>query len=114
MRMPDVVEFLEGYARSFAAPVEEGTTVLGVETRGGGYCVATDQGEWETRGVVIATCHCDTPFVPTIAKGLPADVVRVMPTRYRSPEDLPRGGVLVVGASATGVQLADEIHASGR
>jgi putative flavoprotein involved in K+ transport len=114
MRMPEVVEFLDSYARSFAAPVEERSTVLAVETRGGGYCVATDRGEWEARAVVIATGHCDTPFVPGLAKRLPADVAQVVPTRYRSPEDLPPGGVLVVGASATGVQLADEIHASGR
>jgi putative flavoprotein involved in K+ transport len=114
MRMPEVVEFLQSYARSFAAPLEERSTVLAVETRGGGYCVVTDRGEWESRAVVIATGHCDTPFVPGIGKRLPADVVQVVPTRYRSPEDLPAGGVLVVGASATGVQLADEIHASGR
>ena len=33
---------------------------------------------------------------------------------YRHPDQLPAGGVLIVGASATGVQLADEIHRSGR
>jgi putative flavoprotein involved in K+ transport len=33
---------------------------------------------------------------------------------YRRPDQLPEGGVLVVGASATGVQLAEEIHRSGR
>src|SRR4030095_3845696 len=61
-----------------------------------------------------ATGHCDVPFVPAVAGSLPDDVVQMVPTRYRKPEDLPRGGVLVVGASATGVQLAEEIHASGR
>ena len=38
----------------------------------------------------------------------------MVPTAYRNPSQLPEGGVLVVGASASGVQLADEIHASGR
>jgi putative flavoprotein involved in K+ transport len=33
---------------------------------------------------------------------------------YRNPGQLPDGGVLIVGASATGVQLAAEIHRSGR
>jgi putative flavoprotein involved in K+ transport len=64
--------------------------------------------------VVVATGYCDVPFVPPFAAALPADVHQVVPTRYRNPEALPEGGVLVVGASATGVQLADEIHASGR
>ncbi len=114
MRMPEVVDFLERYARSFAAPVEEGTTVLAVEPVGAGYRVTTDRGGWEAPSVVVATGHCDTPFVPEFARRLPDDVVQVLPTRYRNPRQLPEGGVLVVGASASGVQLADEIHASGR
>jgi putative flavoprotein involved in K+ transport len=114
MTMPEVVDFLGRYARSFDAPVEEGTTVLSVEPAGGGYRVTTDRGDWETSSVVIATGHCDTPFVPRIANGLPGDVVQVVPSRYRAAGQLPEGGVLVVGASASGVQLADEIHASGR
>ncbi len=114
MQMGEVVDFLERYARSFAAPVEEGTTVLAVELADGGYRVATDRGDWTAPSVVVATGHCDTPVVPAFAGGLPDDVVQVVPTRYRNPDHLPAGGVLVVGASASGVQLADEIHASGR
>ena len=114
MSMPEVVAFLDRYARSFEAPVEEGTCVLAVERAGAGYRVTTDRGAWEAPSVVIATGHCDTPLLPGVARQLPDDVVQVVPTRYRSPRQLPDGGVLVVGASATGVQLADEIHASGR
>jgi putative flavoprotein involved in K+ transport len=36
------------------------------------------------------------------------------PFDYREPARLPDGGVLVVGASATGVQLAAELQQSGR
>jgi putative flavoprotein involved in K+ transport len=114
MSADEVVGTLDRYARSFRSPVEEGTTVLAVERAGEGYRVATDRGAWEAPSVVVATGHCDRPFVPAVAQGLPADVVQVVPSRYRNPGELPAGGVLVVGASATGVQLADEIHASGR
>jgi putative flavoprotein involved in K+ transport len=114
MTRPEVVAYLGGYARSFAAPVEEGTAVLSVERGGPEYRVVTDRGPWKARNVVIATGYCDVPFVPSLAAQLPPGVVQVVPTRYRRPADLPEGGVLVVGASATGVQLADEIHASGR
>jgi putative flavoprotein involved in K+ transport len=64
--------------------------------------------------VVVATGYCDVPFVPPAARALPPDLVQVVPSRYRTPDTLPAGGVLVVGASSTGVQLADEIQASGR
>jgi len=36
------------------------------------------------------------------------------PSQYRNPDQLEQGGVMVVGASATGLQLAEEIHRSGR
>jgi putative flavoprotein involved in K+ transport len=114
MDMPELVDYLERYAGSFAAPVETDTNVLAVERTGAGYRVSTSRGVLEASSVVIATGHSDTPYVPPLARQLPPDVVQVVPTRYRNPDQLPSGGVLVVGASATGVQLAEEIHASGR
>jgi putative flavoprotein involved in K+ transport len=114
MRTGELLELLERYARTIDAPVEEQTTVLGVETGGPGYRVTTDHGGFEARSVVIATGHCDVPHVPAVAANLPGDVVQLVPSRYRRASQLPAGGVLVVGASASGVQLADEIHASGR
>jgi len=114
MTMPEVIDYLEGYARSFRAPVEQATTVLAVDGDGYGYRVTTDRGIWSAKNVVIATGHCDLPQVPAIARDLSPDILQLVPGRYRNPEELPKGGVLVVGASASGIQLADEIHASGR
>jgi putative flavoprotein involved in K+ transport len=114
MTMGEVTDYLDGYARSFGAPVETGTTVVAVEPATGGYRVRTDHGDWETENVVIATGFCDVPFVPPVARGLHPDIHQLVPSRYRNPGQLSEGGVLVVGASSTGVQLADEIRASGR
>lgn len=114
MTMPEVIAYLEGYAASFGAPVQAATSVLAVEPEHGGFRVSTSTGTWRARSVVIATGHCDTPLVPECARRAPARLHQVLPTRYRRPADLPDGGVLIVGASATGIQLADEIHASGR
>jgi putative flavoprotein involved in K+ transport len=114
MSMLEVAGYLERYARSFDAPVEERTTVVSVETCPGGYRVVTDRGEWQAPSVVVATGHCDVPHVPPIAQALPQDVRQLTPSAYRDPAQLGPGGVLVVGAAASGVQLADEIHASGR
>jgi putative flavoprotein involved in K+ transport len=114
MTMGEVVEYLERYARSFDAPVETATTVTAVERGRPGFVVTTDRGDWHTRHVVIATGHCDVPLVPAMAAALADDIVQFVPTAYRNPRELPAGGVLVVGASASGIQLADEIHESGR
>jgi putative flavoprotein involved in K+ transport len=114
MHRDEVVSFLEGYASSFIAPVHTGVTVTGVTPRPGGFRVATDAGDWLAANVVIATGQCAVPLVPGAAAGLSPAVEQVVPTRYRNPDQLRDGGVLVVGASATGIQLAAEIHDSGR
>jgi len=114
MTMGEVVGYLESYARSLDVPVETGTTVQSVERAPGGYRVTTDRGTWKSRNVVIATGYCDVPHVPEMGSRLPSDILQMVPSRYRNPDQLPEGGVLVVGASASGVQLTDEIHASGR
>jgi len=114
MTRDEVVRLLDRYAASFAAPVETGVTVRAVAADGARFRVATDRGDWRAANVVVATGDCERPRVPAAAAGLAPSIRQVVPTRYRSPRELPEGGVLVVGASATGVQLADEIHASGR
>ena len=114
MTRPEVVEYLHAYACSFAAPVETGVTVRAVEQAGGGFRIATSRGAWSAAAVVVATGHCGAASVPPAAARLPPDIAQVVPTRYRNPAQLRRGGVLVVGASATGVQLAAELQRCGR
>jgi putative flavoprotein involved in K+ transport len=114
MSMTELVSFFERYAALSAAPIELDTTVLAVERVGQHFRVQTSRGTWLARHVVIATGFSDRPFVPPLARHLSPRIVQIVPTAYRNPEQLPPGGVLVVGASATGVQLADEIHDSGR
>ncbi|MDX1746663.1 MAG: NAD(P)/FAD-dependent oxidoreductase [Halobacteriales archaeon] len=110
----DVIGFIDGYARLIRAPVLANTTVESVRAQDDGYVVETDRGMWEARSVVLASGGFNLPRVPSTAEQLPAAVASVTPQEYRAPDDLPDGGVLVVGASATGIQIADEVHRSGR
>jgi len=112
MTVPDYIAYLERYAAT--APVVTGTTVRSVRRVPGGYQVASDTVVWRTRCVVIATGHCAAPHVPDMARNLPASICQVTPSSYRNADKLPEGGVLVVGASASGAQLAREIRLSGR
>ena len=96
------------------APVRIGTNVTSVRRTESGYQVTTSQGEIRSDTVVIATGACNEPTVPAFAGALPPDVEQLTAFAYRNPTQLPDGGVLVVGASATGVQLAAELAQSGR
>jgi putative flavoprotein involved in K+ transport len=94
--------------------VRTGTTVKRVSPIDTGYRLATDGGELECARLVIASGACNRPAVPAVRAAVPDGIVNLTPFDYRNPGDLPEAGVLVVGASATGVQLASEIRASGR
>jgi putative flavoprotein involved in K+ transport len=114
MTVAEVVGFVEAYAEMIDAPVCDRTTVTAVRATSSGYEVATDQGPWRCRAVVLATGACNIASVPEYAEAVPDGIEQVTPIDYRNPDQLTDGGVLVVGASATGLQLADEIHRSGR
>jgi putative flavoprotein involved in K+ transport len=114
MDMPEVIEFIDGYARMISAPICTGTTVTSVRLVADGYRVITDQGEWRCRSVVLASGAFNVQIVPALAEAVPVSVNQVTAKHYRNPGQLDEGGVLVVGASATGLQLANEIQRSGR
>jgi putative flavoprotein involved in K+ transport len=114
MTVGEVTEFIERFAKVSRAPVRTGVNVTSVRTAGDGYQVTTSDGEIRSRAVVIASGACNRPTVSSLRAGLPASVQQLTPFGYRDPGQLPDGGVLVVGASATGVQLAAEISRSGR
>ena len=114
MTMPEVVEFVAAYAKHIAAPVQTGTTVTSVRHAGDGYRVTTDNGEWDCETVVLASGAFNIPHLPAFAGAVPQTVTTITPNEYRNPDLLHEGGVLVVGASATGVQIAHELQRSGR
>lgn len=114
MTMAEVNAFLGNYARMIDAPVECNTTVTAVRRADFGYTVSTDQGDWYTPNVVLANGACNVATVPQMAEGVPETVNSLTPMQYRNPGQLSDGGVMIVGASATGVQLAKEIQATGR
>jgi putative flavoprotein involved in K+ transport len=114
MTAPEVTEFIELFAKVSGAPVRAGVNVTSVRRGDDGYQVTTDRGEITARSVVIASGACNQPTVPPLRDAVPASVQQLTPFDYRDPARLPDGGVLVVGASATGVQLASELARSGR
>jgi putative flavoprotein involved in K+ transport len=109
-----VVATLTGYARVVGAPVRTATTVHTLRAVPQGFQIRANDDLVRAQAVVLATGACILPAIPGIADAIPPSIMMLTPLAYRDPGQLPEGGVLVVGASATGVQLAGEIHRSGR
>jgi putative flavoprotein involved in K+ transport len=114
MPVAGVVATVARYARLVGAPVRTATTVRSVRTGAAGFEIETSDELFRAPTVVLASGACGRPAIPAIADALPARITSLSPLAYRDPGQLPDGGVLVVGASATGVQLAGEIRRSGR
>lgn len=114
MKLPEIIDFIDGYAKFLGAPVQTDTTVTSVTFKNKRYQVNTSQGNWQSRTVVLASGAFKIPNVPSFNGALPSSITTITPDQYRNPDQLEEGGVLVVGASATGLQFADELHRSGR
>jgi len=127
MSMREVIDFMSRYAEVSNVPVRTGTAVTSLTRISGPvgaggppqrgaceYVLATNDGEIQCRTVVIASGACNVPVVPALSQAIPSSLTQFTPFDYGNPGRLPDGGVLVIGPSATGVQLAAEIHRSGR
>jgi putative flavoprotein involved in K+ transport len=112
--MPEVIELIANYAKEISAPVQTHTRVTAVRKADAGFLVATDQGDWRCRTAVLASGACNIARVPACADHVPQSITTLTAQNYRNPAQLPAGGVLVVGASASGTQIAHEVHRSGR
>jgi putative flavoprotein involved in K+ transport len=112
--VPETIDFIERYAAVISAPVRTRTRVTSVRPSDGGYEIRTTEGDWKCRAVVLATGACNVAHVPAVAEAVPPSIATLTSMEYRNPGQIEEGGVLVVGASATGTQIADEIHRSGR
>jgi putative flavoprotein involved in K+ transport len=115
MTSSEVVAMLGAYRASFDAPIHTHVQVDRVSLRAdGAFEVATADGTWIADAVVAATGACSEPSVPALAAAFPSSIVQLTANHYRNPSQVGSGDVLVVGASASGIQIADELQQSGR
>ncbi|WP_017792392.1 flavin-containing monooxygenase [Leucobacter salsicius] len=110
-----VADYFEAYAAKMNAPIRCGVEVTTVRKNEGGpgFIAETSVGKIQARYVVAATGAFQNPSIPPI---VPAEsgVEQIHSSQYRNPGQLPEGGVLVVGAGSSGVQIANELRNSGR
>ena len=112
MTAAELSGYLDAYARSFGTPVQTWTAVTDVAPLAHSYRVTTTQGSLLARNVVMATGA--RPHAPDHAARFDPTIPQIHTNRYRNPDQLPDGGVLVVGASASGAQIAAELRQAGR
>jgi putative flavoprotein involved in K+ transport len=110
----EILRLIEDYAAGIRAPVREHTEVSGLRADDGGFVLSVSDGAIHARQVVVATGPFQRPRIPQFSRDVMPWVLQTDPTRYRRPQDLPDGAVLVVGSGASGCQIADELLRAGR
>lgn len=115
MTKPQILDYLDGFAKHVRAPVRSGVAVNCVAPRAdGGFDVATSAGAMTAGQVVVASGGYHEPIAPRMAERLPASVRQIHSEAYRNPASLPEGAVLVVGSGQSGAQIAEDLHLAGR
>jgi len=111
----DVADYFEAFAKQINAPIRCGVEVTSVEKRAHqpGFRIETSEGVIQANAVVAATGPFQRPIIPDV---VPAEtgLFQIHSSAYRTPGQLPEGGVLVVGAGSSGTQIADELLRAGR
>lgn len=112
----EVFRFVQDYAKFIKAPVRCGIEVTALEQKSDSarYLLKTNSGNIEAANVVIATGPYQQASVPLMSSWVPKNIFHVHSSKYRNPDQLPPGAVLVVGSGASGCQIADDLNLSGR
>ena len=110
-----VADYFAAYAEHIGAPIRTGVEVTSVRRHDDrrGFRVETSAGPIDANCVVAATGPFQTPVIPPVVPAS-APVLQLHSSDYKNPEQLPEGGVLVIGAGASGVQISDELRRAGR
>jgi len=110
----EIVKFIAAFADFAAPPIRCGVEVTRLR-RGDGsarFIAETADGPIEANNVVVATGPYQRALMPDLLRDHP--VFQVHASGYKNPDQLPPGAVLVVGAGASGAQIAEELHRAGR
>lgn len=113
MDKDEVAARLTRYAKMNDAPLQNRTTVQEVTKVVGGYRVVTNRSTWFCRTIVLANGAFGKAVIPAVADLLPNNTLNLHSRNYRNPSQLNAGKVLVVGASASGLQIANELSDNG-
>ena len=115
IKKDEIVAYIENYARSFNPPIKEGVEVLNLRRGDRGiFEVATSIGDYTADQVVVAAGAYHQPKIPKISERLPEHILQVHSSKYKNPESLPDGAVLVIGTGQSGCQIAEDLHLAGR
>lgn len=116
LRRDEVVAYLEQYVENWQIPLRYGVRVLAVnrEPERGTYLIETEADHYEAANVIVATGLYQEPRLPAFQRRIRKGIAQLHSSRYRNPQTLPPGAVLVVGSAQSGCQITENLYLNGR
>ncbi|WP_144467313.1 flavin-containing monooxygenase [Bacillus toyonensis] len=97
----EIATYLEEYAGRFQLPIQLQTEVLKIKKEKDIFELHTSKEILQSKKVIIASGGFQQPFIPSFSQHLSS--------QYKSPSQIPKGRVLVVGGGNSGMQIAVEL-----
>ena len=110
----EIIQYIEDYAASFGPPLKNDVTVEEIIHEDGLFKLSSTDGFYTANNVVVACGSYHYPKIPVMADNVPNNIVQLHAEHYKNSEQLPEGGVLVVGTGQSGCQIAEDLHLAGR
>lgn len=114
MPRSEIIRRLEDYIEQRGIPIQYNQRVISVEPDNDFFRVDTTGDTWKAKNVILSTGVFQEPKIPAMAQEIPKEIMQIPSGKYRNPESLPPGAVLVVGSAQSGCQIAEELYQSGR
>jgi putative flavoprotein involved in K+ transport len=114
MTRDKIIDLFEKYIKQNEMPIRYGIQVTSVEPKGDGYLVKTNKADFKAANVIIATGMYQHSRMPSFSQNLSSEINQLHSSKYRNPDALPAGAVLVVGSAQSGCQIAEELYKSGK
>jgi putative flavoprotein involved in K+ transport len=111
--LADVIAMFTSYAELIGAPVRC-AEVTELRVKDGVFEVGLADDVLRARSVVVATGAFQRPVTQPTTVGAPSTCIQMHTAAYRNPDQLPDGGVLVVGSGQSGCEIGLELLESGR
>ena len=105
----EMADYLQAYAARYGLPIRSGVQVDRLYAEGNRYVLLSGPHRFEADNVVVAMGNYQRPAVPQFAAELDPGIVQLHSADYRNPTQLRDGGVLVVGAGNSGVDIALDV-----
>ncbi len=115
MKREEIINYLNRFIEKVQPPIIENTSVDNVTKMDNGqFLLQTSQGEFTGNQVVVASGGYVKPIIPRVAERIPKNIEQIHSNQYKNSQQLPEGGVLVVGSGQSGAQIAEDLHIDGK